>query len=110
MIPVEWTYDEFLTFVLIYTAFADYEIFEEQKELITHKVSSKKYKELLDYFMQNDDAINISLINELKNEYLKSQDDIDNMLDTIFEIIKVNGFVNKLEKETYDNLKFILNM
>lgn len=110
MIPEDWTYDEFLTFVMIYASYADEEIYEEQKELITDRVSEEKYNILLNYFLKNTDAINISLINEMKGEYLKSEDEVKTLLNTVFDTIRSNGFVNKQEKEMYDNLKFILEM
>jgi len=105
----KWSYDEFIAFVMLYAANADYEIVEDEKELIIGKVGEKEYKELLKYSNNNHDTENINIILDLKKKHIKTEEDLAELFDQINEVINADGVVNLYEKNMNNALHFLFD-
>jgi len=105
----EWNYDEFIAFVMLYAANADYEIVEDEKELIIGKVGEQEYKQLLKFASGNHDTENINIILELKKKYITTKEDLADLFDQINEVINADGVVNLYEKNMNNALHFLFD-
>lgn len=61
----DWTYDDFITYLLILGAQADLTITEDEKEVIEGKVGEDRYKKIKRFFDSQNDSQHIETVSTL---------------------------------------------
>jgi len=107
MKDVEWSYDDFIAFVMIYAAYADFKIVEEEKDVIVDEIGLDRYIEIYRFFRKNRDAENVSIIVDLKQKYIVTDEQQDELFEYVNKIIQADGVVNLLESQMKDTLNFL---
>lgn len=64
----DWDKEQFLTFVLLYAAFADLQITEEEEEFISSKTSADDYADVKKTFMSHSDMERAQMISSYSEE------------------------------------------
>ena len=96
----EWTYDEFLAYLLLMGAAADLRISDIEREAIVEKVGEEKYLKIKRCFDSQNDAQHIETISELYGRFesqiggkenltiddLRGKENLANALNEIIEV------------------------
>jgi len=101
-----WNHDEFLTFVLIHAALADFEIQDEEHDIISIIVPEKRFKGLLKFHKGNKDFENINIILKLKDKFCSTEEEKQKVCDEIKTVFDSDGDYNLYER----NMDMALNL
>jgi hypothetical protein len=103
-----WGQEEFLTFVLIHAALADFEIQEEEHEIIAGLIPSHRFRNILKFHKKNSDFDNINVIMDLKNKFCNSDEARQKLFREIKSVFHSDGRYNLHEKNMDRALNLIL--
>lgn len=104
----EWNYDEFVAFTMLFAAMEDDDLAKQEIKIIKEKIGKERYKEFKNILEENIAFENIDIIIDLKQKYLKSDEDLENFLVQIDKLIEADGSVNKDEIELINSISYIL--
>lgn len=103
-----WTYEEFIAFTMLYASFEDGEISDDEAEIISEKIGKETYRKLRKVLDSNINFDNIEIILELKDKYIKTDEDLESLFVAIDKIIEVDGEVTQFEKDMINSISFLL--
>lgn len=88
MIPIEdWTYDDFIAFLLIMGAKADLKFSEVERDAIISKVGEEQLKKMERCFDQQNDVQHIETVSELYARFSSKIGGKENLVKSLKEII-----------------------
>lgn len=99
MSDLKWSYNEFLTFLLIYIAHVDMEFAEEEKTMIQKNVGVKTYNKMLETFDSMSDYAAYQAILDYKGVYYPTADQKAELMEKIKDLFHADGEFNIMEKE-----------
>ena len=102
-----WEYDDFLHFLLIHAALSDFEISDDEKDLIIKTATEDKYHELLEFYHKNSDFENMIIIHEFKERFLNSPEKIEEVFQKVDDLFYADGEFSINEKNLNITLKMI---
>ena len=94
----QWSYTQFLGFLLIYAAHADVEYTDEEKHLIESIVGADDYGELYDTFNALTDYQVLEMIRDHKELYYPTDVEKETLLHEIEKLFHVDGNYSSMEK------------
>lgn len=103
-----WSYEDFLAFVLMYAAYADMELLDEEVELMEERVGHERTvmaKRIMDKLNDNE---RISVILSFRDKFFPTKEDHDKLFADMKSIFLADGNYNQLEKVVLMYLKKIL--
>lgn len=103
-----WSYDEFIAFVMLYAAHEDGEISDDEADIIKEKIGISTYKKLNHVLQSNINFDNMEIILELKDKFIKNEDDFEQLFKQIDKIIEVDGEVTKFEQDMINSISYLL--
>ena len=105
----KWTKVEFKAYLLLYCAHADYVETEEEKLLITSRVSTKLLKTIHNEFDKDNDYQRIQKIVHSANSFGYTHKEVDVLLERVKELFFPEGHdMGTLEKNMFRGLKHLL--
>ncbi len=104
----DWSYDDFLTFSLIYAAHADQELKEEEVQSICKKVNRNEFDKMLGIYQKQNDYQNIQTIMSCKERYCKTDAEKQNLVDAMAEILKSDQDFSTFEHAVLNGFKKLL--
>jgi hypothetical protein len=104
-----WGFDDFLLFILIYAAFADLKITDDEKGLIIAKYGEGRFNEMLSLFKNNTDFDNFMILHEFKDNFLEDNENLDKVMKSVQEIFYADGDFSVNEKNVEIAIKSILD-
>ena len=107
---VEWSYDEFLAFLLMFAATDDAPISEEEKEIICNKVGKDCYKRIKKVFLKTSDYEALQIILSFKQNYYKTEHQKKRIFDNINDIFLADEKLSILEENLFREIKRIINL
>ena len=108
-VPEIETLDDFTCFLLTYLAEADYRISPEENEIILQHVTPEKYERIKRFIDNRSDYQLLQLIDFYRDEFLKTPEDKQALLDEFAMLYKADGNESVLERNMMMGLKrFIL--
>ncbi len=102
--PEHWTYDQFLTFLLIYASYADLDFSLSERKAILSRVDSSTFDEVNKLYEQLGEFERLDLIIKGKPTFYPDQIKKSELLNAISEHFYADGTVSKLELITLDFL------
>lgn len=93
----DWSYDEFLGLVLIYSAQADLTINEEESSYIKSKIGDVSYDKVLTEFEKANDFEVLNTIQQLSATYCADEAAKDNVLNDIRTLFAADHEISSLE-------------
>lgn len=96
---MNYNYQEFLAFVLLYAAHVDIEYSIEEEEKIKALVSNKSYANIYDDFNNMSDYAALQRIINYKGLYYPTTERKEELLSKIKELFYSDGDFSKMEKE-----------
>ncbi len=104
----ELEYMDFKAFLFLYAAKADFNVSEEETDILVDIVSEKRLRELKKLSDSMSDYEEIQLIMELKEKYLMTDATKDRLLEEIMELFKSDDDFSINERNIFRALKRIL--
>ncbi|MAP80722.1 MAG: hypothetical protein CL526_06500 [Aequorivita sp.] len=104
----DWTHEELKAYMLLYCAFANFEISKEEKEYIKSRVGEKKYQKVRKEFEEDNDYQQIQKIYSTIERLNYSKEEIDEAFQSIKKLFLADGEMDILEKNLYRGLKHLL--
>ncbi|MDF1696233.1 MAG: hypothetical protein P1U56_10390 [Saprospiraceae bacterium] len=99
MVNTDWTFNEFLVFLLIYASHADIDFCEHERNLIKEKVPVEVFDSILDHFNSLTDYQALELILSYKDVYYQTEEEKEHLLEELQNLFEVDGEYSSLEKE-----------
>jgi hypothetical protein len=99
MNSTNWSFDEFLAFLLIYASHADIDFSEDERALIKESVTDEEFDVVFHYFNQLTDFQALELILSYKDVYFSTKDEKDHLFEELQKLFNVDGDFSVLEKE-----------
>jgi thiosulfate/3-mercaptopyruvate sulfurtransferase len=103
-----WTYNDYLNFIMVYAAHADLELNEDEIELLIKKMGQSNYEQANHLFNKVKDVEAIDIVYEFKNKYIKTEDDKSRLMATIDEILFSDKVVKPEEEGFYLSIHRII--
>lgn len=95
-----WTYEDFLTFLLLMAASADFNVTEKEKEAIINKVGVEEFNKVKEEFDLQNDAQRIDTISTLYRRFESRIGGKEKLINHLTEIFELNRHgVNVLDQE-----------
>ncbi len=107
-ILAQWTYDHFLSLLLLYASYADFDYSPEEKEHILSYVPSDTLSEVEATFDKLGDYEQLQLIMTLKTQYIRSAKDKTKILSILKNHFASDGDYSKLESGLHQFLDRLL--
>lgn len=85
-----WSYNEFLTFILIMGAKADLSLSEIEKEYIVQHVGEEDFKKVFRVYERQNDSQHIDTVSELYEKYESQIGGKENLLKELKSVIKAD--------------------
>ena len=105
-----WTYDQFLTFLLIHASYADLEFTEPERNAILAQVPKNTFVEINAYYDTLGEFEQLQVIMESKDRFIKNKEDKDRMMNLLSEQFIADGVVSKLELLLMDFLDRLIEI
>lgn len=99
MSELKWSYNEFLTFLLIYIAHVDMEFADEEKTMIQKNVGEKTYLKMLEAFDSMSDYSAYQTILDYKGVYYPTHAQKEEIMEKVKDLFHADGEFNIMEKE-----------
>ncbi|NVN93830.1 MAG: hypothetical protein HXX18_00965 [Bacteroidetes bacterium] len=103
-----WNYQEFKIYLLLYACYADFELKEEERQLILTNTSNEEYNHIHKVFKNDSDFEKIESIQSFRERFFSTQKDVDMLLKDISVILNIDDDFNLLEKNFFRMLCKIL--
>ncbi|MCB9227686.1 MAG: hypothetical protein H6578_11035 [Chitinophagales bacterium] len=102
-----YTLEEFIAYIMIYAATADFEIRDKEEKHIKKMVGDATYFEMLDLFETHNDIEALEFIEEQRRVHLNEEFSKENLLHIAKEVFLVDGKFDASEKALYEALKLL---
>lgn len=106
MDTVDYSLNDFLAYVMIYAADADFVITEDEEAHIRSVVGDNSYVQMLDLFDSHNDVETLDFISTLKKQYVDETSN-ESILKIVKEVFLVDGYFAASEKALYEALKHL---
>lgn len=106
----KWTYNEFITFLLIHASYADLEFTEPERQAILMLVSQEMFDEIYAYYNILGEYEKLEVIMTCKDRFILNQDDKLKMMNLLSDQFIADGVVTKLELLLMDFLDRLIEV
>lgn len=103
-----WSYDDYLAFLLVYAANADFIVEDEESLALMQKLGEEQYAKMKDYFLQLNDIQSIEVIYEFREKYCREPEQVTQVLSEIKTLMEQDEEFQPEEEELYLGIKRIL--
>ncbi len=104
----DWSYNDYLAFLLLYAAHADLDINEKEKNYIIGKVGRDEYDKVFSLFEELNDIQRIDVIIEFKRTYCKEEGALDRIMEDFRAMLEVDHHMDAEEEAIFLGLKRLL--
>lgn len=105
----DWSFEDFVLFLLVHAAASDLKITEEEEEHIINKYTKEHYNQMRELYKTHTDFDNMLIIHHLKDEILKTDEEKEKVYNNVEELFHVDGDYSADEKNLMVALKTILD-
>lgn len=106
---MDYTYQDFLAYALIYAANADFEFLPEERAHILSKVGVQEYEAMSALFDEHSDMDSLRFLSENATLYLRSPADRNKMMEEIKQLFLADHEMDTLEENIWRVLDDILS-
>ncbi len=105
-----WTYQEFITFLLIHASYADLEFTESEYLAILKHVPQQTFDTVNSHYDKLGEYEQLQVIMACKDRFIKTQEDKMKMMNLLSDQFKADGVVSKLELLLMDFLDRLIEV
>lgn len=103
-----WTYKEFLAYLLLYAANADFVVTEEEKEMLFSRIYTQEYEIIHKDFENENDYTRLQTIISFREKYYKDEVSREKLLKDLKDMFLADQKYNSVEKAIFMGLRKIL--
>lgn len=104
----DWTYKEFICFILIYASYEDLDFSEAEEAFIKKKTSIETFDKMHEIFQNSGQYACLQMILDLKPKYYSTAVQKEDLLDILSQHFGADGEYSKLEKVLMGFLRNLL--
>lgn len=108
METIDWTYNDYLTYLLLFAAREDYEVDKEEIDWIINRVGEEEYLKVNEIFKQHEETEHLEVIQNLGKEYCQDGDCKEKILADLKQLFISNGKFSDLEQVLFIGLRKLL--
>ena len=97
-----WNLDEFITFLLIHSSYADLEFTPEEEKLVKSYLSADDYKAIVEAYDNMGEFEITETIQSYKGIHYPTSSQKQELLGRMKQLFKADGDYSKLERKLYD--------
>ncbi|MEZ5197620.1 MAG: hypothetical protein R2764_14875 [Bacteroidales bacterium] len=105
-----WTKEDFLTYILLYAANADFTISKEEKQFILNKVDVDEYEKIHRIFQKHSEHQRSETVRLLGQQYCNDPSNKCEIRKEIIKLFFADDDYSILEKNFFIGIKKILNL
>jgi uncharacterized tellurite resistance protein B-like protein len=109
MLPEEFSYDDFIAYVMIYAAYADLELSSEEKQLIQSKVNADHFDKLMQLYHEQSDMDHIDTFTALCAKFCPEPEDKEKLLQDMVQLFEADHDFSLMEHNFLRALKHLIN-
>lgn len=102
------TKEEFMTYCLLFAANADFNITKQEIIAIGAKINPVDFVRVYNWFEADSDIERVETIRANKTQYIKNEDDKQNLIKELKEVFFADGVFDSVEKSISFMLKKVL--
>ena len=103
-----WNLDEFITFLLIHSSYADFDFSEEEQTVVKSLLSEEDFKEISDAYDDMGEYETVETILSYKGLHYPTVSQKKEMLGRMMQLFNADGDFSKMEQKLYDFLNKLL--
>ncbi len=104
----KWSYNEFLVFLLIYTASADFSISDEEEKMMIDKIGPEKYHRMRELFRRQSDYESLQTILYFQDKYYPRPEDKEALVRDMKKLLLTDRDFSILEQNMMLIMKKLL--
>ena len=104
----EWTYKEYVCFILIYASYEALDLSESEEEFIKKKTGIETFTKMHDIFKNAGQYECLQMILDLKEKFVSNETQKEDLLTILGQHFGVDGEFSKLEKVLMGFLRNLL--
>ena len=104
----DWQKNDFINFLLVHVANSDFNINDEEMDLLSSTMAMEEFKTLSKLHKSNSDIENIQIIQDFGEKFCCSQEDKDMIMARVREMVMVDDEFNIHEKTVLNALDMLL--
>lgn len=108
MSDINWNFEEFTSYLLLYASNADSEISEDEIAMIKSRISEEQYTAIRKAFDEANDFQRIQKILSYKGLYFPTESRARELMALITQLFKVDGHFSTLEENSLRLLKRLI--
>lgn len=103
-----WEYKDYLAFLMVYAANADFSINEKEKAYIKKRVGKDEFDRMVQFYKDLHDMECINLLIEFKEKYCHSEEDLDTILKDFNKVLLEDHEIDAEEEAVYVGIRHLL--
>jgi hypothetical protein len=104
----EWTYDDFLGYLLIYASHADFNVQREEVRKIIQEIGRSEYSKLNSIFDKQSDAEHAEIIAYLGTKFCTTPEAKEKILNELQTLLFADGIYKTEEQAFFYGVKMLL--
>lgn len=105
----EWTYDEFVGYLLIYASHADYIVNKDEAETIIKEIGYIEYDKINDVYSKHSDAEKAELISYFGTKFCTTPEKVDEVLAQLQELLFADEVYKTEEQAFFYGIKMLIS-
>jgi len=103
-----WSFHEFKVYLLLYAAYSDFELQEEELQLILKNATKEEYKHIHKKFQAASDFEHIQTILSLREKYFPNEKEADKLLQEVWTLLTIDDELSLYESNFYRNFQKLI--
>lgn len=108
MDTTSWNYNDFLAFLMVYAAYADLRISDEEKEFIRQRVGKEGFEKMVNFYEELNDIDRINVLVDFKKRFCHSEEDLKTILADFASVLKEDHNIDAGEAAVFLGLRHLL--
>ncbi len=104
----QWSYNEFLAYLLLYAANADFNINDEERKLLLSGLNTYDYNNISKAFDKSNDYERLQVIESFRDSYYPDDHSKEKLLNDLKKIFLADEEYNSVERAVFMGLRKVL--
>ncbi len=104
----DWNYHEFKVYLLLYAAYSDFDLAEEEKKKILANATKEEYQVIHKVFEKHSDVERIETILSFREQFFPTEKKTETLIAEVAEFLNVDEDLNLYERNFFAILQKIL--
>ncbi len=98
MDTTDWTYDDFIAYLLVFASMEDYEVTKEEEEYLISRLGEENYRKMQSLIDRSTVAEQMDTVSSLSKRYCTDRESCRKVLDDVKDLFMSNNEFSALEQ------------